>query len=255
MTRAATLAAAAILAAALPAGAQGVKQRIHQTKDGEVRLGFASRPDVCGDGMGSIQSGEHTRTEGYSTNWGRPCLHGPVMVVLRMSDGHVRKVKTTVGAEWPAAKAGITDLGMVPAAEAARAMIELGGEEGNSADAIFPATLADSVEIWPDLLKLARRKDAPEESRKQAIFWLGQAAGEKATAGLTELAGDDDQQEIRESAVFALSQLHDGGGVPALINLAKTNTHPDVRKHALFWLGQSNDPRAVDLFEEILVKR
>jgi hypothetical protein len=27
---------------------------------------------------------------------------------------------------------------------------------------------------------------------------------------------------------------------------------PELRRTALFWLGQSNDPRAIDLFEEIL---
>lgn len=257
MRRAALLAAAALLGAALPAGAQSLTQRIHQTKNGDVRLGFASRPDVCGDGVGTIQSGEnHSRTEGYASNWGRPCLHGPVMVLLRLSDGRIRKVKTTVGPEWPAAKTGTTDLGLVPAVDAARTLVALGGEDAAAADAIFAATLADSAEVWPDLLALARRKDAPEESRKQAIFWLGQAAGDRATAGLTELAdADDDQKEIRESAVFALSQLSEGGGVTSLIKLARSSKHGDVRRNALFWLGQSNDPRALDLFEELLVRR
>jgi hypothetical protein len=27
-----------------------------------------------------------------------------------------------------------------------------------------------------------------------------------------------------------------------------------VRRNALFWLGQSDDPRALDLFEELLVR-
>jgi hypothetical protein len=256
MIRPSLLVAAALLGAALPIRAQSLKQRIHQTRDGEVRLGFASRPDVCGDGLGTIQSGEnHSRTEGYAGNWGRPCLHGPVMVVLQLRDGRVRKVKTTVGPEWPAARAGVSDLGLLPAADAARTLVQLGGEDAAAADAIFPATLADSAEIWPDLLALARRTDAPGESRKQAIFWLGQAAGDRATAGLTELAdAADDQKEIRESAVFALSQLHDGSGVTSLIKLARTSRHGDVRRNALFWLGQSDDPRALDLFEELLVR-
>jgi hypothetical protein len=40
--------------------------------------------------------------------------------------------------------------------------------------------------------------------------------------------------------------------VPALIRVARTNKDPELRKTALFWLGQSEDPRALDLFEEIL---
>jgi HEAT repeat protein len=178
------------------------------------------------------------------------------MVVLHLVDGQIRKVKTTVGPEWPAARTGTADLGLVPAVDAAKALVALAEEGTSAADAIFPATLADSAEIWPDLLVLARRKDAPEESRKQAIFWLGQAAGDRATAGLTELAdAADDDKEIRESAVFALSQLSDGGGVPALIKLARSSKHGDVRRNALFWLGQSEDPRALDLFEELLTRR
>jgi hypothetical protein len=30
---------------------------------------------------------------------------------------------------------------------------------------------------------------------------------------------------------------------------------PEIRKRAMFWLGQSNDPRAIDLFEQLLTKK
>ena len=58
-----------------------------------------------------------------------------------------------------------------------------------------------------------------------------------------------------EAAVFALSQRPREQGVPALITVARTNRDPEIRKKALFWLGQSNDPRALDLFEEVLTRR
>ena len=74
-----------------------------------------------------------------------------------------------------------------------------------------------------------------------------------ATEGLSELAEDEDEdREVRESAVFALSQLGDDEGVPALIRIARSNKDPKIRRTALFWLGQSEDPRALDLFEELL---
>jgi hypothetical protein len=251
MRQTAILAAAALIGAALPIRAQNLVEQIHQTKNGEVWLGFETEPDVCGDGAGMIQSGDHhMRTEGNS--WGRACLHGPARVVLRMSDGRVTKVKTYVGPDWPKAGSSVTDLGLVNPEAGAKALVTIAAEGTAAADAIFPATIANDVVIWPDLLTLAKRKEAPEESRKQAIFWLGQAAGDKATEGLSELAEDDDAKDVRESAVFALSQLQDGGGVPSLIRLAKSSPHPDVRRKALFWLGQSEDPRAVSLFEEIL---
>ena len=41
--------------------------------------------------------------------------------------------------------------------------------------------------------------------------------------------------------------------MPALIRIARTNREPELRKTALFWLGQSEDPRAISLFEELLM--
>ena len=88
------------------------------------------------------------------------------------------------------------------------------------------------------------------------MFWLGQAAGDAATAGLNNIVLDNSvDREVREQAVFALSQRPSDEGVPALISVARTNKDPELRKKALFWLGQSHDPRALDLFEELLTKK
>jgi HEAT repeat protein len=88
------------------------------------------------------------------------------------------------------------------------------------------------------------------------VFWLGQAAGESATRDLNNIVLDNGiDREVREQAVFALSQRPHEEGVPALIAVARTNKDPEIRKKALFWLGQSNDPRALDLFEELLTRK
>ena len=122
--------------------------------------------------------------------------------------------------------------------------------------AILPATLADSANIWPDLIRIARNPDVPRSTRTQSVFWLGQAAGDVATANLKDIVVDNSvDREVRESAVFALSQRPREEGVPALIAVARSNKDPEIRKKALFWLGQSNDPRALDLFEELLTKK
>jgi len=87
------------------------------------------------------------------------------------------------------------------------------------------------------------------------VFWLGQAAGDAATRGLTDLVDDADMdRDVKEQAVFALSQQPHEAGVPALIRIARTHREPGVRRKALFWLGQSGDPRALALFEELLTK-
>jgi len=106
------------------------------------------------------------------------------------------------------------------------------------------------------MIKIARNADIPRNTRNSSVFWLGQAAGEAATRGLNQIVVDNDvDREVREQAVFALSQRPREESVPALIAVARTNKDPEVRKKALFWLGQSHDPRAIDLFEELLTKR
>jgi HEAT repeat protein len=123
-------------------------------------------------------------------------------------------------------------------------------------DAIFPATIADSAEPWPGLLRIARSDDRPRETRKQAVFWLGQAAGEAATVGLDSLSRDASvDREVQKAVVFAFSQRPREEGIPALIRIARSHRDADVRRDAVFWLGQSNDPRAIALFEELLTKR
>ena len=118
---------------------------------------------------------------------------------------------------------------------------------------LLPATLADSVTIWPSLLQLARCLGVPMERRRSAVFWLGQAAGAavdrsprlhcRRPGGPSEKSG---------SKRFLPCRSGFRGSVPALIRIARTNPDPELRKTALFWLGQSDDPRALDLFEEIL---
>src|SRR4030088_3658061 len=105
-------------------------------------------------------------------------------------------------------------------------------------------------------IKTARHPALPRESRTQSVFWLGQAAGDAATANLNSLVLDNSvDREVREQAVFALSQRPREEGVPALTAIARANKDPEIRKKALFWLGQSGDPRALHLFEELLTKK
>ena len=101
----------------------------------------------------------------------------------------------------------------------------------------------------------AAKNDASPRVRGQALFWLAQKAGRDAVAAITEAIERDPETEVKKKAVFAMSQLPKDEGVPRLIQIARTNRNPEVRKQAMFWLGQSKDPRAVQFFEEILLKK
>jgi HEAT repeats len=246
------LAALAALAPA-PLAGQSLAQRVQGAADGTVRLSFAAREGVCSRGPGSITIIDHD--DEHDDEWESDCEAGPVRVSMRMQAGRVTDAETYVGGRWRAGRGKVTDLGLVPAQQAADLLLELAPQapDEDGSELLTAATLADSAVVWPRLLRLARNTDLREETRKNAVFWLSQAAGEAATRGLDSLATDDNGEiEIRKHAVFALSQRPSEEGVPALIRIARTNRHPEIRKTALFWLGQSEDPRALTLFEEIL---
>jgi HEAT repeat protein len=253
----------AALAGAAPA--QSIASRVARVSNGTVRMTFAAKPGICGSGNSIRHSGGRGRTTwgdnwnaSRDVEWENDCSLGPARVVIDRRGGELSDLRFYVGGRWRPAASDVVDLGTVPAREAADYLLSLAQSDRGSIGrkAIFPATIADSAEIWPTLIRIARNADLPRETRTQSVFWLGQAAGDAATANLNSLVLDNSvDREVREQAVFALSQRPRDEGVPALISVAKTNKDPEIRRKALFWLGQSQDPRAIDLFEQLLTKK
>jgi hypothetical protein len=235
--------------------------RLTGAPDGMVRLAFAARPGVCGDGDDiSIHDGRsghvgHSRSD--DVEWADDCEDGPVRVVIEVRNHVPVRIRTHVGGQWRAPRTDtppVTDLGIVSAPAAAGLLMSLAQRlpATPGSDAIMPATLADSATVWPALATLARDGARPSSTRRQAVFWLGQAAAD-VTPGLDSIAEDSSvDRDVREQAVFALSQRPHDEGVPALIQIATSHHDPEIRRKALFWLGQSGDPRAIDVFERIL---
>jgi hypothetical protein len=266
IARTATAIGLALLARA--AAAQGLAARVAAAPDGIVRFAFAARAGICGNGHDLItrdctdghcaRRHRSVRDDADGDDWDWCCEEGPVHVSLNVRQGRVESVRTGVGGHPHTTAPGIavTDFGTVATRDAADFLLALARRSGGRAgeDAILPATLADSVTVWPELLGLARDSSVPGRTRRQAVFWLGWAAGEatRALTGLVEEPGVD--REVKEAAVFALSQRPRAEGVPALIGIARTHPDPQVRRRALFWLGESDDPRALALFEELLTK-
>jgi hypothetical protein len=232
-----------------PADAQSIADRVAGIHDGQVRMTYAAKEGVCGNGRNISMSRS-------TDDWESWCEHGPVRVAIDIADWEIVDIDTYVGGRWRA-RENVTDLGEVPAESAADYLLSLAasleGEAGE--DAILPAMLADGVVAWPRVLAIAKDASRPRGIRKSGTFWLSQAAGDVAAAGLEELVENEDGDlEVRKSAVFALSQLADDEGVTALIRVARSNHDPRIRKQAIFWLGQSGDPRAIALFEELLTR-
>ena len=252
----------AALVVAGAAQAQDIASRVSRVREGDVRMSFPLRPDVCGHGTSVYYSGssrvnmsENRRNR--DVEYDIDCDEGPGRLVIVRRDGETTDLRFYVGGRWRESSTA-TDLGTVGARPAVDFLIGMAeshdGRPGR--EAVFPATLVDSVTVWPMLMRIARNDSRPRRTRESATFWLGQLAEEPATRGLTELVGDAAlDREVRESAIFALSNRRDKAGIPSLINIVRTNKDPELRKKALFWLANSRDPRALDLIEELLTKR
>ena len=119
--------------------------------------------------------------------------------------------------------------------------------------AIVALAMHDGAAATRSLVAIAR-DHAVSKMRSDALFWLGQRAGDQAASTIAEAIDRDPDTEVKKRAVFALSQLPKDDGVPKLIDVARSNKNSAVRKQAMFWLGQSNDPRALKFFEEVLLK-
>ncbi|MEO5588384.1 MAG: HEAT repeat domain-containing protein [Gemmatimonadaceae bacterium] len=249
----------------VPLEAQPLAARIAAIRDGHVRLSFASLPAACGAGNSIRRSGGRSNlwSSNYSgdVTYDQECSHGPVRLVLTKESGRLTRLTTYVGGHWRPASSGTVDLGTVSAREATDFLLfvtsDIGGSIGRAA--ILPITLADSVTIWPRLLRIVRDERQSSSIRKESLFWVGQAAADRVAPERfnvnLEREPETADEAVRKQAVFALSQQKKDIAVPGLVEIARTNRHPEVRRAALFWLGQTGDPRAVSLFEEILSGR
>jgi hypothetical protein len=262
MSRRAYLTVGVLAFAAAPVTAQQrpLAARVAAVRDGMAEFRFPSRSGVCGDGHSFIRVGEHMTVGNFSEGmYGRPCVPGPVRIVVSLANGTVTRVKGYVGPE-PAPSSGIVDLGTTTATEGSSYLLDIAAiADGGKAsrESIFPALLGEDVVAWPRLLQIARREASDHERKhSEATFWLGRYAAAKLNGSDVPFDSDEsdksDEEDVKEHAVFALSQLRGHEGVEPLIKVARTNRDPNVRSKALFWLGESRDPRAIDVFEEIL---
>ena len=200
-----------------------------------------------------------TRDNAGGNNTARLEGDANVMVLLRVEDKAVRKIRTfSSDCQLDAGGRTIYWLDRVGGADSISVLSSFVSGSNQPDDRLSSSALAaiamhgDPASV-PALIKFARQ-DASSRVRGNALFWLAQRAGEKAAGTITAAIEQDPDTDVKRRAVFALSQLPKDEGVPLLIQTARTNKNPVVRKQAMFWLGQSKDPRALAFFEEILGK-
>jgi hypothetical protein len=246
--------------------AQSLAQRVRAVGDGVAEVRYATRPGICGNGTRGFSIGRHSFYGEWNGSDGRDgmrtCLPG-ARVRLRVEKGTVTDVRVAVG-PGPARGASeerLTDLGEVSSADAASYFLTLAesGTTHGSHGAITAAVVADSVSVWQRLYAIATdTAHASSSTRRDAMFWVSRFAAAKVVGHGEDIGAADedddrnDRDDARDAAVFALSQLRGKQGVEPLLAIARTHKDPQLRQKAIFWLGQSGDPRAAELFREIL---
>jgi HEAT repeat protein len=120
---------------------------------------------------------------------------------------------------------------------------------------LFATSVNDNKDAGLDFLINVASNDPERELKKQAMFWLGQRAGERSLKFLGDvIEKNDGDTEVQKQALFAISQRQKDEAIPLLLRVAKTHPSLPVRKQAIFWLGQSGDDRAVGFFKELFGK-
>lgn len=254
MTRHQMLAAAAALGAlGSSVHAQSLADRVANASSARVQFTFAARADVCGNGRSFIQVARDSWYGSFNDGDRREaCAAGPIRVLLDRAGHEIVSLSTFAG-PVPASTDGVTNLGTVPARAAAEFLLRLAerGDGRVSRDAVFPAVLADSVDVSPRLLALARNRNAARETRRSAISWLGRSlddrerAAKDVTDALVQIARDpDDNRAVRQQALRTLARLDHGAGTAALTELARDSQHQWLSREALTVLNATGDPRA-----------
>src|SRR3954466_1041304 len=96
------------LAAGAPlatAASQSLATRIERVREGTVRMEYAARGGLCGDGEDQVRSGRTT----YLLPWNSirtddrfrgPCYDGPVRVEMERERGETTRLRVHVGGRW-----------------------------------------------------------------------------------------------------------------------------------------------------------
>lgn len=241
-----------VLACVIPprAEAQNLARRLSGVRDGKVRMSFASRDDICGFENGvSTNARENRNSRGNWNSSGRSedvaydneCSEGPVRVVATYEAGRLTKIKTYVGGRWRPAGSDVTDAGTVSTRDAVDYLLGIARTQAGkpAGEAIYPVTLADSVDIAQPIYSIAKDEGRPNEVRDQAIFWLGQGragGGDYLRSLYTRVHSD----ELKDKIIFSMSQQKDAASQKWLVNLVSNQSESiENRKKALFWAGQT----------------
>ena len=230
--------------------AQSLGRQVDRVRDGTVRLTYASRPGLCGDGREAIRSGSSfmvlPNMYGRGTSEMDVCFAGPVRVAIGRSNGETISYRVHVGGRWSAGD-DASDLGVVSAPDAARYLLDAATNANgrNSLYALAAAVFADSIDLVPDLARIARGERFQQELRQRAIFLIGTYDDDRASRTLHELASDDGlDDDTRGSAIIALGRDDISNDDVAWLESLYPKVSDKLRDNIFLAVSRSDSPRA-----------
>jgi HEAT repeat protein len=114
--------------------------------------------------------------------------------------------------------------------------------------AIFALSQHRSDRAGQILRRYVERRDAPDDLKANAIFWLGQRRSPETFAFLRDLYPRLTSQELKEKVIFSMSEMRIEDARRWLLEVANNRSESvEMRKKALFWAGQRRDVPIADL--------
>ena len=168
-----------------------------------------------------------------------------MFVLVERKDGVASRVRV-MSPSCPVDGAGrrLVWLGPVDAKSSVDALSGLLDRKRNDDDVEEPAlaAIAYHADARADAVieRRALDRSLPEDARKQAIFWAGNARGSAGYRLLERVLDAEPDGDLREHAVFALTQSSAPGAPDRIKRVAIEDRDSHVRAQALFWLAQTN---------------
>lgn len=230
--------------------AQSLARRVNGVRDGTVYLTYASRPGLCGDGRETIRSGSWfialPNTYGTGRSDMNVCYTGPVRVSIGRSNGESVSYRVHIGGRSSGGE-DATDLGTVSAPEAAHYFLEAAttANGNNAVYAMAAAVFADSINLVPDLARIARNDGLRRELRERSVFWIGTYDDDLSMPTLRQLATDDRlDEDMRGAAIIALGRDEISDDDVAWLRNLYPRLSSKLRDNVFLAVSRSDSPRA-----------
>jgi HEAT repeat protein len=165
-----------------------------------------------------------------------------LQVLLRRDATGVDRIRA-IGSRCRIDAAGetVVEAGAIPAASSValleRDLVERDQRERSQA----LSAIAHHADVAADVaLERAAAPQNPDKLRRDAVFWLAEARGERGFRHVRDLLERESDDDLRRYEVFALS-VSDSPAAAEELRALTRHAQAEVRGEAIFWLAQNHD--------------